>query len=146
MTTDANLPPTQFLHFPEEELNNIRCIQPLGARLNAEVIIPGGKEDTNRALILGAISDDTVTLHNISHADDSCELIEGLQTIGVHISTTRSSCQVVGVGAKFKPFFSTIDSGISGTSSRFLAALCMLVPGEFDLICGKRMRERPMAA
>ena len=145
MTTDANLHLTQFLYVPKGEFKNIRKIEPLRTQLNAEVIIPGGKEDTNRALILGAISDGTVTLHNISHADDSCELIEGLRTIGVHISTTRSSCQVVGVSAKFKPFFSTIDSGISGTSSRFLAALCMLVPGGFDLICGKRMRERPMA-
>ncbi|WP_396189712.1 3-phosphoshikimate 1-carboxyvinyltransferase [Flavobacterium sp.] len=127
------------------EISSIREIVPLEKPVNEQVFLPGGKEDTNRALILGAISDGLVLIDNVSLADDSVELMEALIAFGVEITVDGRRCTVQGTSAKFEPCKANVYTGISGTSSRFLTGLSMLVPGQFVLDSGPRMRERPMA-
>jgi 3-phosphoshikimate 1-carboxyvinyltransferase len=120
-------------------------VVPLSHRPAVEIGLPGGKEDTNRALISGALSDATVRLHNVSRADDSLVLMEALSALGVPVQLNGYQCRVGGIGRDFRSCSSKVFSGESGTASRFLTGLCALVPGEFVLDCGSRMRERPMA-
>jgi 3-phosphoshikimate 1-carboxyvinyltransferase len=141
----SNTACNEFNYLTPTEICSIREVLPLEKPINQQVLLPGGKEDTNRALILAAISDGLVFLDNVSLADDSIELIEALINLGVEITLEGRRCAVKGTSGKFEPCRSHVYSGISGTSSRFLTGLSMLVPGQFILDCGPRMRERPMA-
>ena len=131
-------------YLSDAELVNIRAFKPRTISQVVDVNMPGGKEDTNRALILAALSNGLVELQNVSLADDSLELMEALATLGVSLRLKGRQCRVTGTAGRFAPNTSKVYAGISGTSSRFVAGLCMLVPGQFVLDCGSRMRERPM--
>ncbi len=126
--------------------NSIYRVKPIKANGQKRVVaIPGSKSDTNRALVIAAFSNGRTTLTGISESDDSKLLIKALRQLGVGFEyLSKDSIRVQGLGGRFKPFYGEINCGIAGTTSRFLAAVCSLVPGNFILTGEKKMLERPM--
>ncbi len=120
-------------------------IFPFRQSINTSITIPGSKSDTNRALVLASLSDGVSILNGISQSDDSMLMIENLIKLGIKITEIDTkTLEVCGNGGNFKPFFGELNSGIAGTTSRFLAAICTLVPGEFVLNARGKMLDRPM--
>lgn len=91
--------------------------------------LTGSKSESNRALIMQALSDGKVKIENISDAADTVTLQRILDE------------QLVAEAGK-DPI--TIDVGPAGTAMRFLTAFLSLQEGEFLLTGSDRMKQRPI--
>ena len=95
-------------------------------KIQASIALTGSKSESNRALILQALSQGLVSVENLSEAADTQTLL--------HIVNTQLSAQ--------NP--QHIDVGPAGTAMRFLTALLATQPGEYTLTGSQRMKERPI--
>jgi 3-phosphoshikimate 1-carboxyvinyltransferase len=121
-------------------------LTPLDKAPDAVVAIPGSKSITNRALILAALADGTTTLTNALFSDDTRVMTEALKALGFEIQTDteRETITVVGQDGKIPASEANLFCGNSGTSIRFLTALCALGKGSTYTLDGiERMRQRP---
>jgi 3-phosphoshikimate 1-carboxyvinyltransferase len=109
---------------------------------------PGSKSLTNRALVLAALADGTCDLSNVLFADDTHVMLEGLMKLGFHlvIDHEARAVRVSGRGGHIDHSEAEIFCGNSGTTIRFLTALCALGNGNFVLDGIARMRQRPIGA
>lgn len=122
-------------------------LTPFDKAPDAVVAIPGSKSITNRALILAALADGTTTLTNALFSDDTQVMTEALKSLGFQIETDaqRETITIVGQGGKIPASEADLFCGNSGTSIRFLTALCALGKGggSYTLDGVERMRQRP---
>jgi len=84
-------------------------------KIQASIALTGSKSESNRALILQALSQGLVSVENLSEAADTQTLL--------HIVNTQFNTQ--------NPQY--IDVGQAGTAMRFLTALLATQLGEFTL-------------
>jgi 3-phosphoshikimate 1-carboxyvinyltransferase len=121
-------------------------IDPISKPFTATMTPPGSKSLTNRALVLAAMSDGACTLSNVLFADDTKVMLEGLTRLGfeVSIDEPQNIVRVVGRSGKVPSAAAELFCGNSGTTIRFLTALCALGTGRFTLDGIERMRQRPI--
>jgi len=131
----------------------------LGALIDAVVQVPGSKSIANRALICAALADGESTLRNVPDGDDTQSMITCLQALGVDIvaldgsnfdasddaNLGDSTLRVFGGRQHLRPGPITLHTGLAGTTSRFLTALCALGRGPFTIDGAPPLRARPMA-
>ena len=131
----------------------------LGAPIDAVVQVPGSKSIANRALICAALADGESTLRNVPDGDDTQSMITCLQALGVDIvaldgsnfdasddaNLGDSTLRVFGGRQHLRPGPITLHTGLAGTTSRFLTALCALGRGPFTIDGAPPLRARPMA-
>ncbi len=91
--------------------------------------LPYSKSESNRALIIKALKDQNITIHNLSEADDTLHLNKCLRLI--------NTCGVSGL-----PMI--VDVRNTGTSMRFLTAYLAVLKGKWLLTGCQRMQERPI--
>lgn len=121
-------------------------INPLARPVEMTWPVPGSKSITNRALVLAALADGTSTLEGVLHSDDTRHMRAGLQALGIPIYETSPTTLVVEGGRRrLKAPGRELFVGNSGTTVRFLAALCCLVDGEVVLVGDEHMAKRPIA-
>lgn len=96
--------------------------------INTEIHLTGSKSESNRALIIAAISNGLVQVENLSDADDTVTLNQALDLLK----------------NRDKNSLHTIDVGPAGTAMRFLTAYLTTIEGQFLLTGSKRMKERPI--
>src|SRR5688572_25183034 len=121
-------------------------IQPVIAPFTASITPPGSKSLTNRALVLAALADGVSQLSNVLFADDTLVMIESLGRLGFQLRVDRPNHTIFvhGRGGKIDRSSADLFCGNSGTTIRFLTALCALGDGRFNLDGIPRMRERPI--
>lgn len=119
-------------------------IYPLTHPIKADIVVPGSKSYTNRALIIASLANGKSILSGCSNSNDSLILVKSLQQLGIDIIRDENKITITGNGGKFKEFHGAINIGDAGTAMRFLTALCCLVPGEITLEGSARMHERPI--
>lgn len=95
--------------------------------INGTVQLTGSKSESNRALIIQALSKGKVQVENLSEAADTVTLNAALKLANEP-------------GTDFK----TIDIGPAGTAMRFLTSYLNLVKGNFILTGTERMKQRPI--
>ncbi len=95
-------------------------------KIQASIALTGSKSESNRALILQALSQGLVSVENLSKAADTQTLLHILNS---QLSTKNPQ---------------HIDVGPAGTAMRFLTALLATQPGEYTLTGSQRMKERPI--
>lgn len=145
------LPHDRFLDHPcagmLERMSVYRCI-PASCPLNAEVVIPGSKSLTNRALITAALADGTSVLSNVLFAEDTHLMMEALRTLGIAVTADERGCavEVTGCNGHIPESGADLFCGNSGTTIRFLSAMVALGNGRFQLDGVARMRKRPIGA
>jgi 3-phosphoshikimate 1-carboxyvinyltransferase len=112
----------------------------------AEITPPGSKSLTNRALVLAALADGASELSNCLFADDTLVMVDSLRRLGFALEADESNgrIRVHGRGGAIPNASAELSCGNSGTSIRFLAALCALGKGTFMLDGVARMRQRPI--
>ena len=123
-----------------------RSIQPATAPFKAKLSPPGSKSLTNRAMVLAALSDGPCALGNVLFADDTKVMIDGLRELGFQLEVNEAATTVIvhGLGGKIPATNATIFCGNSGTTIRFLSALCSVGTGTFTFDGVPRMRQRPI--
>lgn len=121
-------------------------IDPPTRPFEAVVAPPGSKSLTNRALVLGALADGQSVLSNILLADDTRLMLDGLQRLGFDLALDEATATVSirGQNGRIPSSAADLVCGNSGTTIRFLTALCALGNGEFCLDGVARMRQRPI--
>src|SRR5215216_3141874 len=133
-------------------LPDLLPITPFTQPVRGEVVLPGSKSLTNRALLLAALCDHPVTLVNGLFSEDTQLMADALRKLGFVIeaneknSTLRISNQAPAIAA-LSQTTEPIDLfvGLAGTAARFLTALCAAVSGGVYRIDGvPQMRKRPM--
>jgi 3-phosphoshikimate 1-carboxyvinyltransferase len=125
-------------------------IVPLTKPPSATVRVPGSKSITNRALVLGALSDPDkgTELRGALQSEDTEVMVDALRTLGfrVHTDWPRGTIHI-----RRGPHASPIPAkeaslflANSGTSMRFLTAMVSAGQGPYHLDVVARMRERPI--
>ncbi|TDO24634.1 3-phosphoshikimate 1-carboxyvinyltransferase [Pedobacter duraquae] len=95
--------------------------------VNATIYLTGSKSESNRALVIAALSNGLVEVKNLSDAADTVTLNGILQKLDKNTTSVQ-----------------TVDVGHAGTAMRFLTAFLSTTPGRFLLTGSKRMKERPI--
>jgi len=116
--------------------------QPISGRFRP----PGSKSITNRAVIVAAAASGTSRLTGVLDSEDTRVMAAGLQALGIAVEPdwTAACMTVTGCGGRLAAQTATIDCRASGTTMRFLTALCSLGPGPYRLDGTARMRQRPI--
>ena len=117
--------------------------------VSMNVVIPGSKSVTNRALILAAQADSVTTLHRPLLSRDTDLMVQGLQALGIGIVgqdvmvNGEAEYQIRVTPAPMSGP-ATIDVGNAGTVMRFLPPLAALATGEISFVGDPRSYERPL--
>jgi 3-phosphoshikimate 1-carboxyvinyltransferase len=122
-------------------------IQPVEKAFSSSITPPPSKSLSNRALVLAALSSGQSMVRNLLLADDTRVMIDGLRKLGFEISLHEEGSPVAtinGLGGKIPASSAELFCGNSGTTIRFLAAVCALGHGNFILDGVERMRQRPI--
>ncbi len=107
---------------------------------------PGSKSLTNRALIVAALADGISHLTGALDSVDTRVMVNCLQKLGISIDANFNTGRIRVIGASGKIGTASEDLWCenSGTSIRFLTALCATGHGTYRLDGNERMRERPI--
>lgn len=129
-----------------ERMPDFITLSPPGRPFKASPRIAGSKSITNRALPLAAMAYGKSTLTGVLFADDTLRMIEALQKLGFDLSVDKpgKSISIEGLGSKIPNASAELFCGNSGTTIRFLAALCAAGDGHYLLDGVERMRQRPI--
>lgn len=121
-------------------------IQPVRTPVVGRIRPPGSKSITNRAFILAALARGTTVLTGVLDSQDTRVMIDSLRRLGFVIDQdlTACRCAVQGQGGAIPALQADLWLENSGTSIRFLTALCALGHGRYRLDGVERMRQRPI--
>lgn len=97
-------------------------------KISGTVVLTGSKSESNRALIIQALSQGSVSVSNVSEAADTVTMNAALSLVKASSANGRM----------------TIDIGPAGTAMRFLTSFLSLSAGSFALTGSARMQERPI--
>lgn len=136
-----------FLIGPLSAMTEFATIVPVSKPICGTVRPPGSKSLTNRALLIAAMADGVSTLRGILHSRDTAVMIESLGRLGITVTPGEepTTIHVAGQGGRIPAAGGELYLENSGTSIRFLAALCTIGNGTFRLDGNERMRQRPIA-
>jgi 3-phosphoshikimate 1-carboxyvinyltransferase len=109
----------------------------------AEVVLPGSKSVTNRALVLAALGDGPSRVRAPLRARDTVLMATALTALGVDVADDGTDW-VVTPAALRGP--ASVDCGLAGTVMRFVPPVAALATGPVRLDGDPRARERPMGA
>lgn len=123
-----------------------REIQPVNGPVNGSIRPPGSKSLTNRALVIAALANGTSHLTGVLDSRDTQVMIDSLRKLGLNVEQSLADQTVRITGCHGRPQAKAADLWLenSGTSIRFLTALCALGNGTYRLDGNSRMRERPI--
>jgi len=107
---------------------------------------PGSKSITNRALICAALAEGESELTGALDSEDTQVMAAALERLGIAVDRLIGSdvLRVRGCGGRIPAPSAELYLANSGTSIRFLTAVCCLGSGTFRLDGVRRMRERPI--
>jgi 3-phosphoshikimate 1-carboxyvinyltransferase len=121
-------------------------LQPFAKPFDVPLAPPGSKSLTNRALVLAALSQRSCTLTNVLFADDTRHMLRNLGLLGIPLQIDEPARTVIvqGQSGRIPATSADLFCGNSGTTIRFLTALCTLGQGVYTLDGIERMRQRPI--
>jgi 3-phosphoshikimate 1-carboxyvinyltransferase len=113
------------------------------APITATVVLPGSKSETNRALVLAALSSGPSVITGGLEARDTQLMRNALRTLGVDIVEGDGEWQVT--PPKTFAAGGAIDCGLAGTVMRFVPPIAALANGTVRFDGDKQAYARPMA-
>ena len=121
-------------------------ITPVTGPVRGSIRPPGSKSLTNRALLLAALAEGRSRLAGALDSRDTQVMIESLGRLGIAVERSDSGQQIQLAGCAGRPPAASADLDLenSGTSIRFLTAMCCLGRGRYRLDGNPRMRQRPI--
>ena len=128
------------------------AIAPLGFALDAEVVVPGSKSITNRALLIAAAANGPTRLTGVLASDDTEAMLNVLRAASVTVEhdPTRATAVVHGTGSapnvddRGDVSEVVVDVRQSGTTARFAMPYLAAGQGAFLIDAHEQMRSRPM--
>lgn len=119
---------------------------PVTGPVKGRIRPPGSKSLTNRALVIAGLANGTSHLTGVLDSQDTRVMIESLSRLGLKVehNSQQNTVQIEGCGGRIPASRADLWLENSGTSIRFLTAMCSLGQGEYRLDGNERMRERPI--
>jgi 3-phosphoshikimate 1-carboxyvinyltransferase len=120
-------------------------VGPAGA-LTGELSVPGDKSVSHRAVMLGSLAEEMVTVTGFGASADTLATVDAFRAMGVEIDRPQPDRLVIhGVGLRgLQPPADGIDVRNAGTLMRLLPGLLAGQRGEFVLDGDESIRRRPM--
>lgn len=112
--------------------------------ISGEIDIPASKSYTNRSLIIASLIEGPVVISNPLVSDDTKTMTDCLKTLGIKIKQEDTSIIVSGSIKDVQNKEFKLNAHLSGTSIRFLLALCCVVPGKKILTGEESLIKRPI--
>lgn len=114
---------------------------------NKDICVPSSKSYSNRALILGAVSSDSVRINNLSESTDVLNMLRCFGQIGIKFEQHQNSIDIT---TSFphceeksdRPIY--LKTGDGGTTNRFLIPLLALGTNLYRIAASEKMAERPV--
>lgn len=110
--------------------------------IEGSVVVPGSKSETNRAIVLAALSDGPSRVEGALHSRDSQLMIDALRALGTQIRVDDDSSVHVTPGPVRGP--AQIDCGLAGTVMRFVPAVALLCDAAVSFVGDPHASKRPM--
>ncbi|MFT3886971.1 MAG: 3-phosphoshikimate 1-carboxyvinyltransferase [Arachnia sp.] len=110
--------------------------------VTGEVVVPGSKSETNRALVLAALADGPCRITGALDSRDSALMIDALRALGVAIRPDGHAL-LVEPPARFRAA-ARVDCGLAGTVMRFVPPIAALADGTSSFVGDPHASERPM--
>jgi len=123
------------------------AIRPATGPVDADVVLPGSKSYTNRALLMAALATGESVIEQALASEDTERMINALRALGVRVRDDPGSASnliVTGCDGAWPSTEVELFVGNAGTAMRFLTAATTLGRGRFVLDGVSRMRERPI--
>ena len=114
-------------------------------KLSGEIVVPGDKSISHRALIIGSLVTGKMKIKNLLESDDVIATLKALKTLDIKIKKNKNIWEVFGngignlYGSDYK-----LDLGNSGTGSRLLMGLIAGSDVEATIIGDESLSKRPM--
>ena len=113
--------------------------------VGGELVVPGDKSISHRAILLGSISDGISNFQGFLNSDDCLATMMALRSMGVHINLEGTDVRIVGVGLQGLTMpKKQLDLGNSGTAMRLLAGMLSAQSFSSVLTGDESLRARPM--
>ncbi|GMA57926.1 hypothetical protein GCM10025858_24290 [Alicyclobacillus sacchari] len=123
---------------------HLAAITPATQPIVADVIVPGSKSVTNRALVIAALAEGVSRLSGVLRSDDAYWCIEALRQLGVRVEVRPEAVVVEGTGGSWPNANTEVYTGAGGTAARFLTSALAAGHGSWVIRGSRRMNERPM--
>src|SRR6476469_3070332 len=130
---------------PQSMSDDLLQVAPAGA-LVGELSVPGDKSISHGAVMVGALSDDRVTVTGFGASADTLATVDAFRAMGVSIERVGDDGLVIeGVGMRgLRPPDGVIDVRNAGTLMRILPGILAGQSGTFTLDGDESIRLRPM--
>jgi len=113
--------------------------------VGGELLVPGDKSISHRALLLSAIADGNSTIRGFLQSEDCLATLEALRAMGVEVAVEGTDLRVCGVGSEgLQRASAPLDLGNSGTAVRLLAGVLAAQSFDSVLTGDESLRKRPM--
>ncbi len=124
----------------------VQAVEPLSAPPDVDVLLPGSKSLTNRALLVAALASGTSTVRGILRADDTEAMLSCIRALGagVDVDWEDSAITVVGTGGTLTPGPVSLFANQSGVTGRFITAAVLAGSGSYIIDGAEQLRARPM--
>jgi len=111
--------------------------------LSGEILPPGDKSISHRALMLAALAQGRSEIRGLSSGLDVLATMQIMQQLGAEIERDGEVVRVLATG-KLSPSTTALDCGNSGTTMRLMAGICSGIAGQHLLIGDASLSKRPM--
>jgi 3-phosphoshikimate 1-carboxyvinyltransferase len=128
------------------KMQNSIAIKPALRPICGSIRPPGSKSLTNRSLVVAALAEGRSRLTGVLDSQDTRVMVESLARLGMLVQHDPTAATILVDGCCGTPPAKTAELNLenSGTSIRFLTAVCCLGNGRYRLDGNSRMRERPI--
>lgn len=115
-------------------------------RIEGEIIIPGDKSISHRAVMFGSIAQGTTHIEGFLDGEDCLATLSAFQNMGVKVERIHDTeLKIAGVGMRgLDAPKSALDVGNSGTSMRLMTGLLSAQAFDSELIGDHSLMQRPM--
>lgn len=111
--------------------------------LSGEVVVPGDKSISHRALILGGLANGQTRISGLLEGGDVLHTADAVRAFGAHVERlSKGEWRVVGCDWKSPP--GRVDCGNSGTGARLLMGAASGFPLDVTFTGDKSLSSRPM--
>lgn len=105
---------------------------------------PASKSVTNRVLVTAALATGVSTLRDPLDSDDSAAMRDCLRALGAVVDVTPEHWRVTGTGGALATPEAPLDARLSGTTARFVTAVCALGSRGGEVTGHAPLRRRPI--
>jgi len=114
--------------------------------INIDIIVPGDKSISHRAVMFGAISEGVTQVSGFLTGDDCMSTISCFKKLGIDIDVNGSNVNIYGKGINgLKKPSGVLDVGNSGTTIRLMSGLLAAQPFSCEITGDSSIQKRPMS-